>query len=108
MADNYIHLNIPEISTDFLREGDVVVRSHKNRTPTEIMSAAVLTMKLAKMIGIQAPVARNEEFLPYSDSNDNLVFSCPLNSALFGRNIHFLRGWKQFESCIKGSNALGL
>jgi hypothetical protein len=108
MRVSYLHTEIPEITSDYLSEGDVVVRNLRSVSLTEVMDVALLTMRIALRIGIQRPQSRHEQLLPYDDDNDNLVFDCPLNSALTGRRITFLRGWKQFQSCIKGFNSLGL
>ena len=40
--------------------------------------------------------------------NDTLVFKAPLLSTLVNNKLLFLRGWKHFDSCIKGFNSLGL
>lgn len=108
MKDNYVHVSIPELSTDFFQEGDFVVRNYKNRTDTEIIDVAILTTRLAKRIGIKIPNSHSYSNLPYDNDNDNLLFNSPLCSILFGKDINFFRSWKQFESCIKGFNALGL
>jgi hypothetical protein len=108
MQDQYVHISVPELTTDFFQEGDVVVRNYDNRTDSEIIDVAVITTRIATRIGIDIPTSHDYSNLPYDESNDNLLFTSPLCSVLFGKDINFMRSWKQFESCIKGFNALGL
>lgn len=110
MKLNYIHVDIPEISTDFLKEGNVVVGSFKEKALNDVIEITLLTMRLALRIGIKPPQYRADKstLLPYSDDTDNIIFECPVNSLLVNRQMTFMRGWKQFESCIKGFNGLGL
>jgi hypothetical protein len=110
MNANYIHIDIPEISTGFLKEGNVVVGNYNKKSLNDVIEVTLLTMRLALRIGIKAPhyEANKSTLLPYSGDTDNIIFECPINSWLVNRQITFMRGWKQFESCIKGFNALGL
>jgi hypothetical protein len=66
------------------------------------------TIRLARLIGITVPSRRAGDHLPYAANSDQLVFEAPTLRNVFGADIYFLRGWKQFQSCIKGFNALGL
>ena len=110
MKINYVHIDIPEISTDFLKEGDVLVKNFQEKPLNDVMAISLLTVKIANFIGIALPkfVANKRELIPYSDSTDNLIFESPISSFLLNKHINFMRGWKQFESCIKGFNGLGL
>jgi hypothetical protein len=63
---------------------------------------------MARRIGIETPSKHVLDALPYSHHSDPLVFDAPILSSLLGRDVYFLRGWKQFQSCIKGFNAMGL
>ena len=63
---------------------------------------------MAQRLGIRTPSADVVDAVPYSPDSDTLVFAAPILSDLLNRDVFFLRGWKQFQSCIKGFNALGL
>ncbi len=104
----YIHTEIPEISTGNLQREEIVAEDHKVRSETEILDEAILTVKIAQLIGIKLPNGYSYQDLPYDESHDNVLFFSPLCSALLNEKINFFRSWKQFESCIKGFNALGL
>jgi hypothetical protein len=108
MRNSYFHIPLPEITTDFLSEGVVVSRATHKPTHSDILDIALLGYRIALRIGILSPVYSKNPLLPYSSDNDNLVFECPLNSLLVGRQLFFLRGWKNFDSCIKGFNGVGL
>ena len=110
MNKNYIHLDIPEISTGFLKESNVIIGGYNIKSVNDVIEVTLLTMRLAQRIGIKSPqnLAGKNSILPYSEDSDNIIFECPVNSWLVNRQINFMRGWKQFESCIKGFNALGL
>lgn len=108
MRNSYFHIEIPEITTDFLNEGVIVSRRQHKTSYSEILDIALLGYRIALRIGIKLPAARPDGFLPYASDNDNLVFDAPLNSLLTGRRLSFLRGWNCFDSCIKGFNSVGL
>ena len=107
MNQNYLHSEIPEITTDFLNEGTIIVRNKSLESYSQILDTALLGYRIALRIGISPPVY-DKAAMSYHPSNDNLVFNAPLNSVLTGRKMYFLRGWKQFDSCIKGFNSVGL
>ena len=75
---------------------------------TDPLATALFTVKLAHYLGVSFNSNLNDQILPYDDENDALVFQAPLCSLVAGRNMNFLRGWKQYGSCIKGFNGLGL
>jgi hypothetical protein len=108
MKVHYTHTDIPEISSDFLKEGDVIVKDYQGRPLSEIVEIAVLSMRLARLIGIPTSRANDSHNLPYDPDSHGILFQAQIASTLLGQRIHFLRGWWQFESCIKGFNALGL
>jgi hypothetical protein len=54
------------------------------------------------------PSKQVKDAIQYTIDNDTVVYSAPTISELVGRQSFLLRGWKQFQSCIKGFNALGL
>ena len=105
---HYVHTQIPEISAGKLEEEEIVVESYRERSSSEMLDDALLTIRIAQAIGINIANGYSYSDLPYDESNDNLVFYSPVCSALLGEKINFFRSWKQFESCIKGFNALGL
>jgi len=67
-----------------------------------------MSLRLAKRLGINAPSTLVKDVLPYSPTSDAVTFSAEVLATLVGREVFFLRGWQQFQSCIKGFNALGL
>ncbi|MDX2223962.1 MAG: hypothetical protein SFV21_14525 [Rhodospirillaceae bacterium] len=74
----------------------------------QALECALMTVQIAALIGIQVGAPADQDSLPYSDLNEALVFAAPHISDLVGRDLYFLRGWKDFNSCVKGFNALGL
>lgn len=72
------------------------------------IEVALATLRLARRLGIQAPVPYHPALLPYATANDNVMFDAVLTSLVAGARIRYLRGWKQYASCVKGWNALGL
>ena len=72
------------------------------------MGLALKTVRLAEILGCGISKNSTLQSLPYSTGEDNLVFDAPLVSFLIGKKARFLRGWKQYDSCVKGFNALGL
>jgi hypothetical protein len=104
----YIHDEIPELSVEALDNGKIYVVPGHDDDPGRSLEVALATMKLAERIGILPVRQAGPEGLPYTDANDNLLFSAPLTSALFQKRCSYLRGWKQFDSCVKGFNSLGL
>jgi hypothetical protein len=68
---------------------------------------ALKTVWLARFLGIDAPSDSDAPRIPYGEG-DRLAFDAPLTSQLVQTNFWFLRGWRQFQGCIKGFNGLGL
>ncbi|MBI5208749.1 MAG: hypothetical protein HY927_02100 [Elusimicrobia bacterium] len=60
----------------------------------DVLSHARATLRLAAALGV--------------DTDSDLVSPAPLLSLLCGRRMFFLRGWRRYENCVKGFNALGL
>ena len=108
MRNSYFHTETPEITTDFLNEGVIVSRLKQQDNSSVILDVALLGYRISRRIGIQSSKPDTGNLLPYSSDNDNISFDCPLLSALFGKSLFFLRGWKQYDSCIKGFNSVGL
>ncbi len=104
----YLHTIIPELSTGHLQDEEFVVEKHSSRSNSDILDDAILTLKLAQLIGIKLATGFDYKDLSYDESTDNILFYSPVCSALFGEKVNFFRSWKQFGSCIKGFNALGL
>lgn len=107
MKLNYLHNEIPELSGGFLEEETVKIGQDEGYSLSKATKIAMFTVRMANLLGIKPANAAEANALPYDDS-DTLVFSAPTISALLGKNILFLRGWKQFDSCVKGFNSLGL
>ena len=94
---------------------DLGVRTQKTNDPgrenpncPDPMGLALGTIRLAEMLGCKISKVSTLPLLPYSTGEDHLVFDAPLVGFLTGLRSRFLRGWKQYDSCIKGFNALGL
>lgn len=105
---HYTHLALPAdvISPD--ENFQVYLSADATPNLPDPLAHALFTMRLAVELGIKLPSDADPHQLPYADETDNLVFDAPLTSLVCGRRIRLLRGWKQFGSCVKGFNALGL
>ncbi|MBI3308064.1 MAG: hypothetical protein HYZ79_01665 [Candidatus Melainabacteria bacterium] len=108
MKLTYLHQEIPELSGDFLEEETVKIVHKISYTPSSAMRICLYTMRLAAMLDILPPSHAEKDGIPYSEGSDTLVFKAPLTTAMANKKILYLRGWKQFESCVKGFNSLGL
>src|SRR3990167_2488592 len=108
MKLTYLHKEIPELSGDFLEEETVKVAPGGEYSNSSSMRICLSTVRLAMQLGIMLPSQAKDDGLPYSSDSDSLVFKAPLSTALVNKKIIYLRGWKHFESCVKGFNALGL
>ena len=75
---------------------------------TAATKIALTTIELARALSIATPNQNTIRNTPYSGDSDGVTFDAPLLSQVLGDRIWFLRGWTQFQSCIKGFNALGL
>ena len=75
---------------------------------TAATKVALTTIELARALSIATPNQNTIRTTPYSGDSDGVTFDAPLLSQVLGDQILFLRGWTQFQSCIKGFNALGL
>jgi len=75
---------------------------------TAATKVALSTIELAQALSILTPNRNTNPTTPYSGESDRVTFDAPLLSHVLGDRILFLRGWTQFQSCIKGFNALGL
>lgn len=75
---------------------------------TAATKIALTTIELAQALSILTPNRNTNPTTPYSDESDRVTFDAPLLSQVLGDRILYLRGWTQFQSCIKGFNALGL
>lgn len=105
---NYIHTPIEELANIFINDSHVHIAEGKEPDSNDIMEVSLFTMRMAISLGIQLPKTNSKENLPYSDDHDNLLYIAPICQFLLGRKIRFLRGWKSFDSCVKGFNAIGL
>ncbi|OGI06603.1 MAG: hypothetical protein A3F80_06160 [Candidatus Melainabacteria bacterium RIFCSPLOWO2_12_FULL_35_11] len=108
MKLTYLHKEIPELSGDFLEEGTVKIDPEKKYNYSSAMQICLFTLRLAAKLNILLPSQFEGNKLPYSSDSDSLVFKAPLTTALVNKKIIYLRGWKHFDSCVKGFNALGL
>ncbi len=104
----YVHTGIEGIASTFSSDNPVLVRGYANVNSLESIRLAAGAMRLALRLGIRRPQPCGPQRLPYADDNDDLVFDAPLLSFAVGRRMRYLRGWKQYDSCVKGFNGLGL
>jgi hypothetical protein len=106
---HYAHVDQEFLVTSLRPEGRIFVSEDPESTSHDRAARiALTTLDMARRLGIETPSHRVFDDLPYSSNSDTLVFDAPILSNLLGRDVFFLRGWKQFQSCIKGFNALGL
>ena len=85
----YLHKNIPELSAGYLQNEEFVVESHSSRSDSEILDDAILTVRLAQLIGVRIACGFDYEKLGYDDRTDNIVFYSPVCSALFDERVNF-------------------
>lgn len=106
---HYAHVDQDLLVTSLRPEGRIFVSEDPESTSEDRATRiALTTLAMAQRLGINTPSNCVPNALPYSPHSDTLVFNAPILSSLLNRKIFFLRGWKQFQSCIKGFNALGL
>ncbi len=106
---HYAHIDTDRLVTSLRPEGRIFVAENADsRSIERATRVALMSLSIAKRLGIATPAHGSSTHLPYSESSDAISFPAPELSKLLGRTTFFLRGWKQFQSCIKGFNALGL
>jgi hypothetical protein len=105
----YTHTNIPGL-TDWvsIQEGFVINCEEHDPESLHPMDLAIFTVHLARKLGVKMQVSHLRGVLPYDNSHDNLLFDAPLAGLVVGRRMRFLRGWKDYGSCVKCFNGLGL
>lgn len=89
-------------------DGFVVLSDQRDPDAVSPFAAMLYTIRLARRLGVLKTIPWHPDQLPYSALHDNIVFDAPLTSYVMGSRIRFLRGWKQYQSCVKGFNGLGL
>jgi len=110
-SSSYLHTAIPGLEvTDSSEHGFISLGETPDPEKLEPMDLAVFTARLARKLGVRPPSVspKGAPTLPYQEGNDNLVFDAPLASMVTGRRIRFLRGWKDYGSCVKCFNGIGL
>ena len=106
---HYAHVDQDLLVTSLRPEGRIYVSKDPDSTSEDrAVKIALTTLEMAQRLGIGTPSTDVLNAVPYSPDSDTLVFTAPILSDLLNRDVFFLRGWKQFQSCIKGFNALGL
>lgn len=106
---HYAHVDQDFLVTSLRPEGRIFFSEDPESTSEDrAAKIALTTLDMAQRLGIKTPSEGVLDALPYSPDSDTLVFNAPILSKLLDREVFFLRGWKQFQSCIKGFNALGL
>jgi hypothetical protein len=104
----YIHTEIPELSSAFLDKGNVSLGPGPKAVELGAMEVALSAMDLALRLGIPSPSKSGPEDLPYAAQSGTLLFDAPLLTAVVNKKLMYLRGWNEFDSCVKGFNSLGL
>jgi acyl-CoA synthetase (AMP-forming)/AMP-acid ligase II len=89
-------------------DGYVVLSEQPDPDGVNPFVVMLFTIRLARRLGVLKTVPWHPDQMPYSSLHDNIVFDAPLTSYMTGSRIRFLRGWKQYQSCVKGFNGLGL
>ena len=106
---HYAHVNQDFLATSLRPEGRIFISEDlESMSEDRAARIALTTLAIAQRLGINTPSNCVPNALPYSSLSDTLVFNAPILSSLLNRDVFFLRGWNQFQSCIKGFNALGL
>jgi len=104
----YTHTDIDGLAFSHASNDLVKTESDSQSDNSQAFRVALLTVNLARRLGIKSSSANHHDGLNRSEKHDNLVFSAPLLSGMVGQDLKFLRGWKQYDSCVKGFNSLGL
>jgi len=105
----YLHTTVPGLDDSVAAEqGFVILGRERDPESLQPMDLAIFTVHLARKLGVIDRVPPQEGILPYDPSHDNLLFDAPLAGLAVGRRIRFLRGWKDYGSCVKCFNGLGL
>ncbi len=105
---HYVHRDIPGLETRLSFRGKVSIVEQADPPYQSPLRIAHLVFRLAERLGIAPPPSSPTTAMPYGDEGDTLLFDADLLSDCLGVRVRLLRGWKHFESCIKGFNALGL
>ena len=108
MNHHYIHSEIPELSSGFLDKGNVSLGPGPKVVELGAMEVALSAMDLALRLGVPSPSKSGPEDLPYDPQSGTLLFDAPLLTAVLNKKLMYLRGWNEFDSCVKGFNTLGL
>lgn len=96
------------LRTSLRPESRIRLRMSTPPNLSDAMRTALRTVEIARRLGVTQLRPSTWNALPYGDGHDQLVFPAPLLSEMAGEEIVFLRGWSEFQSCVKGFNALGL
>ena len=105
----YLHSTVPGLDDSVAAEqGFVIIGKHPDPEALQPMDLAIFTVHLARRLGVISRVLPQDGLLPYDASHDNLIFDAPLAGLAVGRRMRFLRGWKDYGSCVKCFNGLGL
>lgn len=106
---HYAHLDQEFLVTSLRPEGRIhSSEDASSKSLDRAVRVALTTIGLAHRLGIKSNSKNSLGAAPYSEDSDNLLFFAPRISEMLSTSVFFLRGWKQFQSCIKGFNALGL
>ena len=108
MINPYIHTEIPELSGAFLDKGNVALGPSPKAIELGAMAVAITAMDLALRLGVPSPSKSGMDDLPYDRLRGTLLYDAPILSAVVNKRLMYLRGWNEFESCVKGFNSLGL
>lgn len=108
MTNHYVHTEIPELSSAFLDKGDVSLGPGPKAVEVGAMEVALSVMDLALRLGVPSPSKSGPDDLPYDPQSGTLLFDAPLLTAVVNKKLMYLRGWNEFDSCVKGFNSLGL
>jgi len=89
-------------------DGLVVLSDNFDVKRIDPFSIALCTIRIARRLGILPTSSIQSIQLAYDQEHDNLLFPAPIASWIANTRIRYLRGWKRYESCVKGFNGLGL
>ncbi|HCN31322.1 MAG TPA: hypothetical protein DIT64_21950 [Verrucomicrobiales bacterium] len=105
----YLHTPVAGLEDAVSTEQGLVILG-KSPDPEALlpMDLAVFTARLARKLGVKGRVPPEQAALPYDAAHDNLIFDAPLAGLVTGRRMRFLRGWKDYGSCVKCFNGIGL
>jgi len=69
---------------------------------------SLITKEISDLLKLNKSTKNKKYGLFYEDGTSNICYKNNFLSHAYDEELYFLRGWKEFSSCIKGFNVIGL